>query len=168
MNKALKISLLIVIVLLIILFLLRLISPREIDDVNPFRSCEEVYLKKSDIFWVIPYYQEKPISENKTWCEEILSMNKTLGLHGYTHEYKEFKNKEITPENLTNAIKIFEECFGYSPQMFKAPHLALSKENKKLLKENKLKIKNPFHQTIHKVYHCSDSGTLPNRFHNLF
>lgn len=168
MNKSLKLILLAILLIIITLFLVRLTSPREIDDVNPMRNCSQEYLEKSEVLWIIPYYKEIPISENQTWCNSILNMNKTLGLHGITHEYHEFENQNISQEKLDNAIKIFQDCFNQTPKMFKAPGLALSEKNKKLLKEKNISIRNPFHQTIHKVYHCSDSGTFPNKFHDLF
>jgi predicted deacetylase len=168
MKNTLKIILLTLLILIIILFLIRLTTPREIDDVNPFRNCSSEYLKKAEILWVIPLYNEIPISENQLWCNEILSLNKTLGLHGITHEYHEFENQNINQEQLDNAIKIFQDCFNQNPKIFKAPGLALSKQNRELIKSNNLRIRNKFDQTTHKVYHCSDSGTLPNKFHDLF
>jgi predicted deacetylase len=168
MKKFPRIILLIILILIITLFLVRLITPREIDDLNPTIYCEEEYLDKSEILWIIPYYNKIPISENQSWCNEILSLNKTLGLHGITHEYHEFENQNITQQQLENAIKIFQDCFNQSPKIFKAPGLSLSKQNRELIKSNNLKIRTPYHQTIHKVYHCSDTGNLPNWFHDFF
>ena len=167
--KPLPKILLIILVLIILLFLNRLISPREIDDVNPYLNCTQEYLEKSEIFWIIPYYHEIPISENKNWCQEILELNKTLGLHGIRHQpYQEFKTQNITQEELDEAMKIFQDCFNQTPTMFKSPNLEISNQNKKLIKNNKLKLRTKFKQTIHKVYHCNDSGTLPNWFHDIF
>ena len=166
--KKINIVLFIILLLGLFLFSLRLFSPREIDDIHPLRPCEQEYIQKADILWVIPEYKNYSIANNKTWCNEILKLNKTLGMHGITHEYHEFELKNISQNELNKAIKEFEECFGYKPQMFKPPYLHLNKKNRKLLKENNLKIKYRFNQAIHKVYHCEDSGTLPNRFHDIF
>lgn len=169
MNKTLRSSLLIILLLVIMLFVLRLTSPREIDDVNPYRNCSQEYLEKSEILWIIPYYNEIPISENKSWCNQILKLNKTLGLHGIKHQpYREFQTKNIPQEQLDKAIEIFEDCFNQTPKMFKAPNLKITKQNHKLIASNNLSIRTSFHQTIHKVYHCNNTGILPNKFHDIF
>lgn len=162
---------LIIIGLVIILFLIRLLSPREIDDVFPGIYCEKEYLEKAYILWVIPDYNNVLISENKTWCQEILNLNKKLGLHGVKHQpYKEFLVENRTIEYLQEGINLFEECFNQTPTKFKAPQLALSSENKKMIKEHfpELKIRGYFNQLIHKVYHCNDTGRFSNRFIDWF
>lgn len=165
--KAYKKILLTIFILILILFLLRLTTPKEIDDVNPWINCEQNYIKKANILWVIPTYKNIPITENKSWCKEILNLNKTLGMHGIYHSYHEFEN-EINESSLNDAILIFEECFNQTPENFKPPQLKISKENKKILSKHNLNIRNPFDQTIHKVYHCSNTGRLPNWFHDIF
>ena len=161
MKKKILISLLTIILLISILFLIRLTSLKEIDDVSPEIPCEQKYLEKSDILWVIPKYNDKAISENQEWCQEILSLNKTLGLHGLTHEFEEF-NTNRNQEYLQEAIDIFEQCFGFKPEMFKPPQLAISNENKKLIEKNDLELKLSFNQFTHKVYHCNDTGKFSN------
>ena len=155
-----------ILILIISIFVSRLTTPREIDDVNPLRNCEQKYLQKAEILWIIPLYKNIPISENKVWCEEVLAMNKTIGMHGMHHSYNEFES-EINESELNYSLEIFEDCFGHKPKMFKAPNLALTKENKILLEEYGLEVRTPYHQTIHKVYHCNDSGTFSNKFHDL-
>ncbi len=157
----------IIIFLFLTLFFVRLISPREIDDVSPEILCKQGDLEKSDILWVIPNFNNKPISENQKWCKEILALNKTLGLHGITHEFEEF-GSEISQQQLKEAIKIFEQCFNQSPILFKPPQLKISSPNKKLIKQNNMKLKLKFNQLTSKVYHCSDSGKFLNRFIDLF
>ena len=166
-RKNKTIFLLIIIFLIFVLFFIRLSNPREIDDVSPEIFCSEKYLEKSDILWVIPKFNNKPISENKTWCNYILNLNKTLGLHGVNHDFNEFET-EKTQEYLQQAINIFEECFGFKPEMFKPPRLKISDENKELVKRNNLKLKVKFNQLMHKVYHCDDSGVFPNRVIDIF
>ena len=158
---------LIVFLIILMLFLIRLKSPREIDDVNPEIPCSDKLIEKSDVLWVIPYFNEKPISENKEWCNYILSFNKTLGLHGVNHEYNEFETTK-NQEYLNKGIKIFEECFGFKPRMFKSPQLKISENNKNLIKNNNMKIKGLLNQIFHKIYHCNNSGRFSNKFIDLF
>src|SRR3989344_5060566 len=121
MKKGIKIFLIIILIFILIWFFIRLISSREIDDVTPGISCEDEkkYLEKSEYLWVIPNFQGNKISENTEWCEEILSLNKTLGMHGIKHTYREFKRENISQEELEEGIKIFEDCFGYKPEIFR-------------------------------------------------
>ncbi|HKL23511.1 MAG TPA: polysaccharide deacetylase family protein [Candidatus Nanoarchaeia archaeon] len=165
--KKIKIAFAIVSIFLILLFLIRLSTPREIDDINPQIPCEKKYIEKSDIIWVVPLLNGIPISENKTWCQEILALNKTIGLHGIYHTHHEFKYP-VTEKNLNHAKKVFQECFGYQPEIFKPPYLKLSKQNKELLEKHNLEIKWIWNQNFHKVYHCQDSGIFPNKFHDIF
>tara|TARA_B100001971_G_scaffold161109_1_gene151159 strand:- start:1174 stop:1686 length:513 start_codon:yes stop_codon:yes gene_type:complete len=166
-RKIIQITFFILILLILILFLSRLILPTEIDDISPEIFCKKDLLKKSDILWVIPKFNDKPVSENKKWCDYILSLNKTIGLHGIYHNYYEFETTK-DQEYLKEGINIFEECFKFTPKIFKAPQLTDSKENKKLVKENNLKLKGKFNQITHKVYHCDDSGLFSNRFIDFF
>lgn len=160
MNKLLLIPI-IIITLILLLFLTRLIFPSQIDDVSPEILCKQEYLEKTDILWIIPKYNNKPISENKEWCQQILSLNKTPGLHGIQHTYKEF-NQKISQKQLDEAIKIFEQCFNQTPTFFKPPRLKISETNKKLIQESGMKLKLNFNQLTHKIYHCGDTGMLPN------
>ena len=110
---------------------------------------------------MIPDYNNNPISENREWCDYILSLNKTLELHGITHTYKEFLYSDISQEELDYGISEFESCFGFKPQAFKSPQLATSHANRKLIKQNNLDFRTVLDQITHKVYHCSDS-TFPH------
>lgn len=166
-KKILIFSGLFILLLIPILSLIRIISPSQIDDIHPSIYCPELRAYNIDVLWIIPKYNNEKISNNQEWCKEILSLNKTLGLHGYTHSYREFEGN-VNKEQLEEAINIFKECFGFSPEIFKPPQLALSKENADLIKEYNLTIKNKFNQFTHKVYHCNDSGLFPNWFINLF
>jgi len=133
MKKTFKIILIIILSLLFVIFLMRLINPREIDDINPHRVCEQEYIEKADILWVIPMYKGISIAENKTWCNNLLKLNKTLGMHGITHSYHEF-DYPINESDLIHAKEEFKSCFGREPTMFKPPYLRLSSENRRLLK----------------------------------
>lgn len=168
MKRWLKISLLGLVSLIVILFIIRLVNPREIDDVTPGISCSELGVYNPDILWVIPNFQGNKISENPEWCKEILSLNKTLGMHGIKHTYREFKRENISQEDLEIGISEFEECFGFKPEMFKFPQLRYNEQNRKLLKENNLTIRSKFSQFTHKVYHCDNSGIHDYKFTDLF
>jgi hypothetical protein len=166
-KKIIILAALFILLLFPVLSLTRLLLRFQIDDIHPSIECPELKKYNPDILWVIPKFEGVKISENQTWCREILSLNKTLGMHGITHEYKEFE-RNITKTELEEGIKIFRDCFGFSPEMFKPPHLALSRENKELLREYNLTIKLRFNQITHKVYHCNDSGLFPNWVVNVF
>lgn len=171
MKKGVKIILivpLILVILLILLFLIRLINPREIDDVSPGIPCSEIERYNLGILYVIPNYNNNSISKNEEWCGYILSLNKTLALHGITHTYREFLYQNISQEELNFGISEFEKCFNKTPEMFKSPQLRISSKNKELVKENNLELKGSFHQITHKVYHCNDSDIIPNRIIHIF
>ena len=152
---------------LLALFLTRLSSPKQIDDVSPQMNCDTKYLEKSDMLWVVPRYDNIPISANQTWCKYILSLNKTLGLHGVYHTYNEFST-DRDALYLVNGMIEFENCFGYQPTMFKAPQLEISNNNKDLIDKAGLKLRSWLNQITSKVYHCDNSGYLPNWFVNLY
>ena len=147
------------------LFFLRLFSEIQIDDVSPEIPCSRELLQKSDNFFIIPKFNNKSIAENKTWCEFILSLNKTLSLHGLTHKYNEFKI-DRDEQYLQESIDIFYNCSGFYPQEFKPPQLVISEANKRLVK-SKMHFLGFFNQLTHKVYHCNDS-TGKNWIANLF
>jgi len=147
--------------LLLLFTLTRNIFPSEIDDVCPEIPCSEIEKYNPDILWVIPDYNG--ILINKTWCDEILKLNKTVGMHGINHDYQEFLGN-ITQEQLENGVRTFTDCFNQAPTKFKPPQLAISNENKELIKENNLSLKLEFNQLFHKVYHCQDTGLFPNWF----
>jgi len=160
--------LLILIILIVILFLIRLVSPSEIDDITPGISCPEIAMYNPDTLYVIPDYNNNPISQNKRWCEYILSLNKTLELHGITHTYREFFYSDISQIEFAKGIIEFENCFNKTPEMFKPPQLKISPKNKQLIEKNNLILRNRFNQITHKVYHCNDSDKIPNRIVNIF
>lgn len=156
-----------IIALLVILIFVRAKGLKEIDDVSPNIPCEQVYMEKANILWIIPEYNGTSISQNKEWCQKIIAMNKTLGLHGINHSYKEFNNT-ITEEGMNKAVMDFQKCFNQTPTMFKPPQLEISKDNLALIKEHNMTYKGQFNQITHKVYHCNNTGKLPNWFHNIF
>jgi predicted deacetylase len=168
MKRGIKIALIIIASLIIFLFLIRLINPKEIDDVTPEIPCPEIEKYNPDTLYIIPNYENNSISQNEEWCEYILSLNKTLELHGITHIYREFLYQNITQEELNLGISEFENCLNQSPEMFKPPQMKINEENKNLIEENNLKRKTGFSQTTHKVYHCGDTGIISNKIIKIF
>ena len=161
MNKKISSLIIIIILLFLSLFFIRLVSHREIDDVSPEIPCSEKYLEKSDVLWVIPKFNNKLISENERWCEEIFGLNKTLGMHGVSHKFEEFsinRNKDYLQEGMN----LFEKCFGFKPEIFKPPQLKITDGNKKLVKDSGMRLKGQFNQLTHKVYHCNNTGLFTN------
>lgn len=150
------------------LFFVRGLSPKELDDVHPDIPCTRQLIKQADVLWIIPKYNGNSIADNKTWCEEIKSKKKTLGLHGLYHTYEEFNTNESKVYDIIEAIEIFEECFGEKPTMFKPPQLKISPENKKIIEDLNMTLKTTFNSVVHKVYHCNDSGALSNEFISAF
>ena len=151
----------------IFLFFIRLLSHKELDDVTPGIQCDKELLDKADVLWVIPNYNNVSITENKKWCAYILSLNKTIGMHGVTHEYQEF-GTDRNQEYLEDSMKSFEDCFGFEPEMFKPPQIKISKNNVDLIKNNNLELKGKVNQITHKVYHCNDSDRIKNWVIDLF
>lgn len=169
-KKRILLYILIIIALVpILFFLIRLVLPKQIDDVSPEIPCSQELLEKADVFYVIPKFNNKSIAENETFCEKIKAMNKTLRLHGVYHYYNEFST-DRNKEYLQEGINIFEECFNETPKAFKPPQLAISKNNKKLMK-SKMKLNVYLNQWLHKVYHCENNvsyGIMPNWVIELF
>ncbi len=168
MKKSVKNILIIFFILIISLFLTRLINPTEIDDISPGINCPEIEKYNPDTLYVIPNYNNNTIPHNEEWCNYILSLNKTLALHGITHTYREFLYLNISQEELDFGISEFEKCFGFEPEIFKPPQMKINKENKKIIKENNLKLKTKVSQITHKIYHCSDSGIIANNIIHIF
>ena len=70
---------------MVVLFLIRFFSHRELDDVTPGIQCDDSLLKKSDVLWIIPDFNNTSVANDKSWCDYIISLNKTLGMHGVYH-----------------------------------------------------------------------------------
>ena len=131
-RKGWIISLLITLILIFALsdlILARLVFPRQTDDLTPGIKCESELLNKTDVFMVIPFYNKLSLTRNMSWCKQILSMNKTLGMHGVYHTYKEF-NETRNESYIKKGMEEFKKCFGFYPKIFEAPQLVLNDENK--------------------------------------
>jgi predicted deacetylase len=169
MKKWAKIILVIIIfisAILFIIFLSRLFLPKQLDDVSPSISTEENLLLKSESLMIIPIYENNSIAENKSWCYYILNLNKTLAMHGVYHTYKEFSETR-DEEYIRRGAEEFKKCFGFYPQIFEAPQLALNRENRALLKEMGFGIKEWPNMLMRKVYHTQDTGIYAIKFGRL-
>ena len=147
--------------------LMRYSFDRQVDDVSPGIICEKWIIDKSDILMVIPLFKNISIAENKSWCNYILSLNKTLGMHGVYHTYQEF----LAPRDsdyIQQGINEFKKCFGYAPSLFEAPQVALSSDNEKILRDMGFIVYGYPFQMTHKVYHCSDTGKFSNKHVDRF
>lgn len=160
MAKGKLIVLCSVFTILIAMFTIRVFAPIHLDDVSPLIPCSEELLKKADVYYVIPMFHNLSIATNQTWCIKIMSNNKTIAMHGVFHSYNEFA-EDLSEQYLMKGAKEFEKCFGYLPNEFKPPQLAISANNKKMIKNN-YKIETWLSQRFHKVYHCNDTGMFPN------
>ncbi len=166
MNEKRLLTLLAVIFFIIFLalfiLLLRILLPSQLDDVHPDIACEESLMLASDSLMIIPLYRNNSIAENQEWCKYILSLNKTLAMHGVYHSYMEF-GQLIGEEEIRLGMNEFKKCFGFYPEIFEAPQLELNKENEGLLRNMGFKIRKSFFNMFHKVYHCSDTGLASNK-----
>ena len=148
------------------LFFVRLVGSRHIDDVNPLMNCSIEYLEKADILYVVPYFDGVMVNESREWCDYVLSLDREIGMHGIRHSYREFFY-DVSLEDLELGMGIFESCFGFRPSRFKAPQLKLSNENRELVEGFGMEVDGKLSQIFRKVYHCNDSGIMPNWFHSL-
>lgn len=150
----------------LLLEIIRNTSLVHLDDVHPNIKCDESLLKKADIFYVIPLFENVSIADHSDWCNYILSFNKTLAMHGVQHTYQEF-NIERNSEYIQDGAEVFKACFGYYPTRFKAPQVSLSYSNAMILEEEGYDIDTLFGDLLHKVYHCDDGGTFHNTLADL-
>jgi len=145
------------------LLIIRHLTARQIDDVNPSILCGENRIASSSTLMIVPIFNGISIADNMTWCNSILSLNKTLGMHGVYHTYNEFL--ELRNESyISRGMDEFKKCFGYYPEYFEAPQLALSSENVKILEEMGFDIRGWLYMITHKVYHCQDTGIFAINF----
>ena len=167
-TKKITLSVISIILLtLLAIFLIRLVSPRHLDDLSPEIPCDENLIKKSDILFIIPNFNNKSIADNSSWCTQLLAYNKTLALHGFQHTYQEFKT-DRDEEYFKEAEAIFTSCFNQTVVMFKPSQLEISKNNLATAKQRYKTVYTPLNNLFHKAHHCNDTGSLPNWFHELF
>jgi len=149
--------------LIVLLFFVRLVLPSQLDDVSPGIACEEELLNMVDVYYVVPKF--KGVAIDKEWCDEVLSREKVVGMHGVYHTYDEFEEPR-SEEYFQEGVDIFKSCFGFAPDRFKPGQLEWDNENDWIKEEVDVDIL--WNQILHKVYHCEDSGKFPNWFIRIF
>ncbi|MBP7708474.1 DUF2334 domain-containing protein [Candidatus Pacearchaeota archaeon] len=164
--KTLKIIGISLLLFILLTWTYRAVSTKQLDDVSSDIQCDRELMLKADVLFVIPRFENNSIAKNPEWCREILELNKTLALHGVSHEYNEF-GTDKTQEYLDAGMEEFYQCFGFYPTIFKAPQLNISENNKKLISQNMTFYGYP-NQGLHKAYHCNDTGILSNKFTEFF
>ncbi len=148
----------IILIILAAIWLIRLFSERQLDDFSPEIPCSSKLIEKSDVLYVIPKFNGWALS--KDFCNKTLALNKTIEMHGITHEYKEF----LIPRNssyIEQGIEIFLGCLNLTARDFKPGQLFATSENKKIIRRY-MHLNLWPNQIFHKVYHCDDSGIFPN------
>ncbi len=149
-----------IVVIAVAVFLVMLLVSRDpliVDDVHPGNFCDTL-LQKADVLYVIPLQGNEPISNDEAWCAKIRSLNKTLGMHGVRHTYHEF-NEEVSQEEISEGIQIFEACFKKKPSMFRPPYNLISKQNKEKVEALKISVYNKrFFE--HPYCHCDPQGIM--------
>lgn len=156
MKRYLSIFFFILVVFMMILIYVSR-NPLIVDDITPVSSCHTL-IEKSDVLYVIPNFEGHSLDKYPKWCKEMKALNKTFGLHGITHEYHEF-DKKIDHAKLEEAIKIFEDCFGYKPAFFRPPYNKISVENKALLKSFNMTLYQGTY-LLHPYCHCQPGGWM--------
>lgn len=157
-KRALIVAITIIVVLILILFLIRQFSLKDLDDVSPGRYCPASLIEKSDILFVIPLLGNTSIADNKSWCQYILGLNKTIGMHGVYHapdvpgEFAIDRDREYIQRGMDE----FKKCFGFYPLIFEAPQLKLSDKNSVLLRDMNMTVFSVPWAITHKTYHCVD------------
>ena len=166
---------------LIILFLLRKINDVHYDDLHPLlhKDINMNYLNQSKFIFVIPNYQNVPITNYPKWCKDLKNYckkhNKILCLHGITHTMKNAYSGDcefihnINQKNLIKNINIFKKAFGFYPKCFKAPCYSLNKKNEELVKKYNMKIFYPHTIIFNKLFHNDVNQFINiNKFINLY
>ena len=157
-SSHLCLILFIILSMVLCIFLSRYVCVPEIDDVHPLIPCKPWVIRTAKVWYVIPKYNDVSILNYPMWCKAVREhcekTNTQLGLHGYTHTYREFDNpSHVSETDLDDAIRIFTEAFGFYPVLFKAPNIVVHGEQKRRLKKRNLVIRGSFRQMTRKVYH---------------
>ena len=127
---------------------------KEIDDVHPLiMKPNNPYIQKSEWLWVIPLYMNDPISNHPEWVDQLKKTGKKIGLHGVKHTHKEFEIN-LSKEYIDSGVQEFKKAFGYKPTHFKAPSLALTDANRKIIESYGMEVKGRFNQIMHNCGHA--------------
>lgn len=149
--------------LFIFLLLRRQFDWYELDDVHPsIQSLDHPYIKRSKWLWIIPMYNNDPITNYPDWIKSIKNSGKKIGMHGIKHTYNEF-GYDLSEDYIQKGMNIWKEAFGEYPKYFKAPKLSLTSNNKKLLEKNGIQIMGMYNQILHTVYHTPENRLVDGR-----
>lgn len=92
---------------------------------------------------VIPEGVKNSENYNQT-CRELrnLSSNSEIAIHGYNHEGLEFKNSDWNQikTKISNIEDFSQECLNNRPEVFVAPHNAMSSDARILFNESGFKV----------------------------
>lgn len=161
--------LLLILIPIVGIYLHRLISYTEIDDLHPLLPCKNHLKDKSRYLWIIPCYKEVPIIKYPEWCRNLADQakkeGKILGMHGIEHPepHDQFYRDgefcyDIPSSRIKYGMEIFKKAFGYYPKFFKAPHCLSTANNIHKIESLGMEYKGIINQILHKVYHCHEAS----------
>ena len=148
-----------ILVVIIFIFYKTFIAKIELDDVHPLIYTDKDMFNKAEWLWVIPLYNNDPISNHPEWTKMVKQSGKKIGLHGVKHRLSEFKN-DLNHSYIDQGINEFRKAFGFYPTHFKAPRLELSKNNRNYILSKGIKCQGFINQYIlSNVLHSEDERT---------
>uniref|UniRef100_A0A6C0KQ03 NodB homology domain-containing protein n=1 Tax=viral metagenome TaxID=1070528 RepID=A0A6C0KQ03_9ZZZZ len=157
------------VICIIIFFLVRRFRLINYDDVHQNIVQNEEYIKKSDILFVIPDYENVKITDDKIFVNKLKTSGKILGMHGVTHEPSSYTQKAefglpVSEKKITEGMKIFENAFGYKPKFFKAPCYNLLPENKVKIEKLGMTVIGPETLMFNRLLHPSSNNFFMQMF----
>ena len=164
-----------IITLLFIIYIIRKFNKVHYDDLTPLIETNYIYLDKSNIIFIIPKYNNIPLTNYPDFIDKIKKYskinNKELAMHGVTHSPEGFISTAefgypLTFEYIKEGIDIFESAFGYKPKKFKAPCYNLHPKNKEILEKLNIEIIDVDSLLLNKLYH--NDNTILLYYFNLF
>jgi hypothetical protein len=128
------------------------------DDVHQNITQNYKYIDKSDMLFVIPKFENVPLTDNMNFVQKIKNKNKILGMHGVTHSPEGIFTKAefgypVKEETIKEGMDIFENAFGYKPKYFKAPCYNLLPENQIKIEKLGMKVVGPETAIFNRLLH---------------
>lgn len=169
-----------VVLFVLIVWLSRSQSSEHLDDLHPSLPCDFLSTfrthkpARTKFLHIIPIAEgEPPISSNRTWCDEMLRLERQEGfvlcMHGVQHMarwangtlLREFEHLAIDQARLkiTHGIDVWREAFGGPPSHFSFPGAWGSAELVEMLKSEFgfMHVRSLAEGLLQRVYHCDDS-----------
>lgn len=162
-------------IILIVLLIIRFFNKSHYDDLHPELPFNKEYLDKSDILFIIPNYNNIPITNYPEYIEKLKSYaqknNKQIGLHGYIHKPEGFFTKaeygyELPESYIKDNIDLFRKAFNFEPKLFKAPCYNLHPKNREILLKLGLQISDINTLFLNKLFH-NDNNIILTIFNKL-